>query len=635
MQYRTLGRTGVQVSTLALGAMNFGAIGRTTQDEATALVDSALEGGINLVDTADAYSAGESEEMVGRAIAGRRDDLVLATKAFLPMGEERNHRGSSRRWLVAELDASLRRLGVDHVDLYQVHRWDPTTGDEETLSALTDLQRAGKIRYFGSSTFPAHRIVAAQWAAREHHLGRYVTEQPGYSILQRDVESHVLPVTQEHGMGVLVWSPLASGWLSGAIRAGREITTSRSTLMPARFDPDVPANQAKMAAVEQLAVVAERAGLTDDPARARLRHRAPGRDQRDHRPPHTRAPGLPARGRRHGAPRRRARRHRLDRPARGRPRAGGEGGHPAVPARPDAAATLMAPTTRPSFGIMTAPQQVAYADIRRVWREADSIAEIEHAWLFDHLLPIGGDPTGPIFEGWTLLSALAAQTERLRLGLLVTSNRFRPPAVLAKIAATVDVVSGGRLVFGIGAGSRPGAPVARREYEAHGLPFHDAAHAVGALAEAVAVIRRLWTDDEPFDVDGTYVRLTGALCNPKPVQRPHPPIAIGGGASTTLRVVAEHADVWNFQGGDMADGVRRSARLDEFCAEIGRDPATITRSTNVPASYDDPAATREAIGEALDAGFTHIVLMLPAPYPGHVARWVADELIAPFLTAAG
>ena len=262
MQYRTLGRTGVQVSTLVLGAMNFGAIGRTTQDEATALVDTALEAGINLIDTADAYSAGESEEMVGKAIAGRRDDVVLATKAFLPMGEARNHRGSSRRWLVAELDASLRRLGVDHVDLYQVHRWDPTTSDEETLSALTDLQHAGKIRYFGSSTFPAHRIVAAQWAAREHHLSRYVTEQPGYSILQRDIETHVLPVTQEYGMGVLVWSPLASGWLSGAIRAGREITTNRSTRMPARFDPAVPANQAKMAAVEQLATFAEEAGLT-------------------------------------------------------------------------------------------------------------------------------------------------------------------------------------------------------------------------------------------------------------------------------------------------------------------------------------------------------------------------------------
>ncbi|MCU1644148.1 MAG: aldo/keto reductase [Nocardia sp.] len=262
MQYRTLGRTGVQVSTLALGAMNFGSMGRTTQDEATAIVDAALEAGVNLIDTADAYSRGESEEMVGKAIAGRRDDLVLATKAYLPMGDERNHQGSSRRWLVAELDNSLRRLGADHVDLYQIHRWDPTTSDEETLSALTDLQRAGKIRYFGSSTFPAYRIVQAQWAARENHLSRYVTEQPGYSILQRGIEAHVLPVTEQYGLGVLAWSPLASGWLSGAIREGREITTSRAAFMPQRFDTTIPANRAKLDAVEKLAGVADEAGLT-------------------------------------------------------------------------------------------------------------------------------------------------------------------------------------------------------------------------------------------------------------------------------------------------------------------------------------------------------------------------------------
>jgi aryl-alcohol dehydrogenase-like predicted oxidoreductase len=188
--------------------------------------------------------------------------LVLATKATLPMGNERNRNGSSRRWLMTELDNSLRRLGVDHVDLYQVHRWDPTTSGEETLSALTDLQRAGKIRYFGSSTFPAYRIVQAQWAARENHLNGYVTEQPGYSILQRDVERHVLPVAQEYGLGVLVWSPLASGWLSGAIREGREITTSRSTFMPQRFDTTVPVIRAKLDAVEQLAAVADDAGLT-------------------------------------------------------------------------------------------------------------------------------------------------------------------------------------------------------------------------------------------------------------------------------------------------------------------------------------------------------------------------------------
>lgn len=262
MQYRTLGRTGVQVSSLALGAMNFGSIGRTSQDEVTAIVDAALEGGVNLIDTADMYSAGESEEMVGKAIAGRRDDIVLATKAGMPMGEERNHRGASRRWLVTELDNSLRRLGVDHVDLYQIHRWDPATSDEETLSTLTDLQRAGKIRYFGSSTFPAYRVVQAQWAAREHRLSRYVTEQPSYSVLQRGAESHVLPVAEEYGLGVLVWSPLASGWLSGAVRAGREVATHRSAFMPERFDTSLPANRARLDAVERLATVADEAGLT-------------------------------------------------------------------------------------------------------------------------------------------------------------------------------------------------------------------------------------------------------------------------------------------------------------------------------------------------------------------------------------
>jgi aryl-alcohol dehydrogenase-like predicted oxidoreductase len=262
MQYRTLGRTGVQVSTLVLGAMNFGRIGDTGPDDATAIVDAALEAGVNMIDTADMYGTGESEEIVGKAIAGRRDDLVLATKASMPMGDERNHQGGSRRWLVTALDDSLRRLGVDHVDLYQIHRWDPRTSDEETLAALTDLQRAGKIRYFGSSTFPAYRIVQAEWAARESRLSRYVTEQPSYSILQRGIETHVLPVTEQYGLGVLAWSPLASGWLSGAVRAGRPVATHRSALMPQRFDLTVPGNQARLDAVEQLAGVADQAGLT-------------------------------------------------------------------------------------------------------------------------------------------------------------------------------------------------------------------------------------------------------------------------------------------------------------------------------------------------------------------------------------
>ena len=285
------------------------------------------------------------------------------------------------------------------------------------------------------------------------------------------------------------------------------------------------------------------------------------------------------------------------------------------------------PTSPVSFGIATAPQQVSYHEILRVWKAADTIPKIEHAWLFDHLLPIGGDPNGPIFEGWTLLSALAAQTERLRLGLLVTSNRFRPPAMLAKIATTVDVVSDGRLDFGIGVGSRPNPPAARREYPAYGLPYLDFADAVASLAEACTVIRRLWTEDEPFDFAGTYVQLTGAFCNPKPVQRPSPPFMIGGRTTATLRVVAEHADLWNIPGSDLDDCIQRNAVLDRLCGEIGRDPASITRSIHLRVSYDEPDATRDAIANAVHAGFGHVVLGLPSPYPEKVARWVADELI--------
>jgi alkanesulfonate monooxygenase SsuD/methylene tetrahydromethanopterin reductase-like flavin-dependent oxidoreductase (luciferase family) len=290
----------------------------------------------------------------------------------------------------------------------------------------------------------------------------------------------------------------------------------------------------------------------------------------------------------------------------------------------------MSASTKPSFGIMTPPQQVSYADILRVWREADALPQIGHAWLFDHLMPIGGDKDGPILEGWTLLSALAGQTARLRLGLLVTSNRFRPPAMLAKIAATVDVVSGGRLEFGIGAGSRPSLAWARREYDANGLPYLDAPAAVASLAEACTVIRRLWTETEPFDFDGEYVRLAGAYTNPKPVQQPGPPIVIGGRSMATLRVVAEHADRWNMPGGDVADAASRGALLDRYCAEIGRDPAAITRSMVLPVAYDQPAATRDSIAAAIDAGFGHLILSLASPYPENVAAWVASELISTY-----
>ncbi|MFL4905424.1 LLM class flavin-dependent oxidoreductase [Streptomyces sp. MMS24-I2-30] len=286
----------------------------------------------------------------------------------------------------------------------------------------------------------------------------------------------------------------------------------------------------------------------------------------------------------------------------------------------------MSHTPGPRFGIMTAPSHVDYQDILRIWRAADETPQIEHAWLYDHLMPIWGDQKGPTFEGWTLLAALAAQTRRLRLGVMVTSNRFRPPAMLAKIATTVDVVSGGRLDFGIGAGSRPDLPMARREYAAHGLPYHDAAHAVQSLAEACTLIRRLWTEEEPFDFEGAHHRLTGAFGSPKPVQRPHPPILVGGRSAATLRVAADHADVWNMPGGEIDDAVRRSALLDRYCTEAGRDPASVTRSPFVPVSYDRPGVTRDAVDAAVEAGFRHLVLGLTAPYPTDVVPWLADQL---------
>jgi alkanesulfonate monooxygenase SsuD/methylene tetrahydromethanopterin reductase-like flavin-dependent oxidoreductase (luciferase family) len=276
-----------------------------------------------------------------------------------------------------------------------------------------------------------------------------------------------------------------------------------------------------------------------------------------------------------------------------------------------------------SFGIATAPQQVTYDDIVRVWSEADLVPEIQHAWLFDHLLPIGGDPHGPIFEGWTLLSALAAQTKRLRLGLLVTSNRIRLPALLAKMATVVDTVSDGRMDFGIGVGSRPNPPEAHREYPAHGLPYLPFSEAVESLDEACTVIRRLWTEPEPFDFDGRYVKLTDAFGNPQPVQQPHPPFLIAGRTAATLRVVAKHTDIWNIAGGDIEDC------LDRFCEEISRDLAMITRSIHLRANYEQPAATRASIAEAIDSGFAHIVLGVPAPYPEDVAHWIAEELISP------
>ncbi|HEX9993851.1 MAG TPA: aldo/keto reductase [Acidimicrobiales bacterium] len=263
MEHRTLGRTGVQVSPLCLGAMMFGAWGNPDHDESVRIVHAALDAGINFVDTADVYSAGESEEIVAKAIAGRRDEVVLATKVHGQMGKDPNERGNSRRWIVRECEASLRRLGTDRIDLYQIHRPDPTTEIDETLAALTDLVRAGKVLYVGSSTFPASEIVEAQWVAERRGHVRFVCEQPPYSLLVRGIEADVLPTCQRYGMGVIPWSPLAGGWLSGKWRLGAEdLTSRRAQRLPDRYDLSMVENQRKLEAADALARLADEAGMT-------------------------------------------------------------------------------------------------------------------------------------------------------------------------------------------------------------------------------------------------------------------------------------------------------------------------------------------------------------------------------------
>jgi aryl-alcohol dehydrogenase-like predicted oxidoreductase len=262
MEYRPLGRTGVQVSELCLGAMMFGAWGNTDHDDSIRIIHRALDAGINFVDTADVYSAGESEEIVGKALKGRRDDVVLATKFFMPMGEDPNRRGGSRRWIVRAVEDSLRRLGTDYIDLYQVHRPSPDTDVEETLGALSDLVRQGKVRYIGSSSYSGSQIVEAQWTARERRLERFRTEQPPYSLLVRGIELDVLPTAQRHGMGILTYSPLSGGWLSGNWTANSSPTSPARQRLAKRFDMSLPENQRKLEVVEQLAQLADDAGLT-------------------------------------------------------------------------------------------------------------------------------------------------------------------------------------------------------------------------------------------------------------------------------------------------------------------------------------------------------------------------------------
>ncbi|MCG5220698.1 aldo/keto reductase [Streptosporangium sp. KLBMP 9127] len=265
MEYRVLGRTGIRVSSLCLGAMMFGRFGEESAERSAEVINRALDAGINFIDTADIYSRGQSEEYVGEALvkAGVRDRVVLATKCHGPMGDDPNERGNSRRWIMQAVDDSLRRLRTDWIDLYQIHRPDPSTDIDETLGALTDLVRSGKVRAIGSSTFPAHEIVEAQWTAERRGRERFRCEQPPYSLLVRGIEADVLPTCRRYGMGVITWSPLAGGWLSGKYRENQEVPTSRRAgLLPSRYDLSLPGNRLKLAAAERFAVLAEEAGMS-------------------------------------------------------------------------------------------------------------------------------------------------------------------------------------------------------------------------------------------------------------------------------------------------------------------------------------------------------------------------------------
>jgi aryl-alcohol dehydrogenase-like predicted oxidoreductase len=264
VDYRALGRTGVKVSPLCLGAMMFGAWGERDHGESVRIIHRALDAGINFVDTADVYSSGESEEIVGKALAGGgRDDVILATKVHGRMGEDPNQFGNTRRWIMREVENSLRRLGTDWIDLYQIHRPEDDTDIDETLGALTDLVRAGKVRYIGSSTFPASQIVEAQWTAERRGRERFVSEQPPYSLLARGVEADVLPTCLRHGIGVIPWSPLAGGWLSGKWRKGADdLTSRRSAMLPKRYDLSIPENQRKLDAADALGRLADDAGIS-------------------------------------------------------------------------------------------------------------------------------------------------------------------------------------------------------------------------------------------------------------------------------------------------------------------------------------------------------------------------------------
>jgi F420-dependent oxidoreductase-like protein len=276
-----------------------------------------------------------------------------------------------------------------------------------------------------------------------------------------------------------------------------------------------------------------------------------------------------------------------------------------------------------SFGIKTAPQHTTYESMKRVWLEADAIPSIEHAWLFDHFMPLGGDITGPCLEGWSLLSAFAAITSRLRIGLMVTGNTYRHPAVLANIGATVDIISGGRLDFGIGAGWN------ETEHNAYGIPLYTPGERIRRLGEACEIIKRMWTETAP-SFEGKYYQIKDAYCEPKPIQKPFPPFVIGGsGEKLTLRIVAQYAAIWNFVGGTVDDFKQKSAILASHCEAVGRDPQTIKHSIQIIVNPENIGEARSQIHSFIEAGATHILLNLRSPYPEKIVHRLDTEIIAP------
>jgi F420-dependent oxidoreductase-like protein len=274
------------------------------------------------------------------------------------------------------------------------------------------------------------------------------------------------------------------------------------------------------------------------------------------------------------------------------------------------------------FGIKTAPQHTTYDAMLAVWREADATPVFEHAWLFDHFAPIAGDLDGPCFEGWTLLAALAAQTSRIRVGLMVTGNTYRHPAVLANIAATLDVISNGRLDLGLGAGWN------EYEHSSMGIPLYPPGQRIRRLGEACEIIKRLFTQ-HLTDFDGRYYQLKQARCDPKPIQKPYPPFVIGGGGEQlTLRVTAQYADIWNFGGGSSAETFAHKVKvLHEHCAAVGRDPSEIELSVQVGVNYTNLDETIATVQNYVNSGATHLILNLRYPYPEGIVARLAEEVV--------